>query len=121
VNVARRARASLVIVVGVEHVIALANGEAFDGKMVINAHGAVFGPVSTQHRDLSVEGIAYADEYKGNAVAAMLAPGSIELRFHKAFADAQIVELIRELVREPDLAFIAKWRVTYQGRVLSIA
>ncbi len=75
------------ILVGVEHLLALANGAVFDGKMVINARGAVFGPVSTQHRELRADGITYADEYKGTALAAMLAPGSIELRFHAAFTD----------------------------------
>ena len=109
-------RADEVILVGVEHLHALANGTAFDGKMVINAHGAVFGPVPKQHRELRADRIAYADEYKGNALAAMLAPASIELRFHAAFTDAQVTELIRTLATEPGLAFIAGWRVTYQGR-----
>ncbi len=109
------------LLVGVGQLIALANGTAFDGKMVINANGAVFGPVSTQHRELRAEGITYADEYKGNALAAMLAPGSIELRFHASFTDAQVAELIRALSNEPELSFLARWRVTYQGRVLDVA
>lgn len=66
------------ILVGTELLHALANGTAFDGKMVINACGAMFGPISKQHRELRAEGITYADDYEGNALAAMLAPGSIE-------------------------------------------
>ena len=109
------------ILVGVEHLLALANGAVFDGKMVINARGAVFGPVSTQHRELRADGITYADEYKGTALAAMLAPGSIELRFHAAFTDAEVAELIRTLANEPELGFLARWRVTYQGRTLDVS
>lgn len=108
------------ILVGVELLHALANRTAFDGKMVMNARGAVFGPVSTQHRELRADGIAYADEYKGNALAAMLAPGVIELRFHAAFDDAQVTALVRELARQPGLAFVATWRITYQGRRLTL-
>jgi hypothetical protein len=105
---------------GLDHLLALADGNAFDGKMVINERGAVFGPVSTQHRDLTAEGVSYADNYKGNAVAAMLAPGKIEVRFHKAFTDEDVARLIRALSAEPNLGFIREWRVTYQGRALNI-
>ncbi|MGE0398939.1 MAG: hypothetical protein AB7T06_19675 [Kofleriaceae bacterium] len=108
------------MVVGIEHLLAIANGTIREGKMVINARGVVFGPVSTQHRDLRADGIRYADDYQGNALAAMLAPNRIELRFHKAFTDVQVVELIRRLTSEASLAFLAHWRVTYQGRDLSL-
>ncbi|HEV7556913.1 MAG TPA: hypothetical protein VGO00_15710 [Kofleriaceae bacterium] len=111
---------ALVLVLGLEHLVALADGTAFEAKMVINERGAVFGPVSTQHRDLRAEGIVYADDYKGNAVAAMLAPDKIEVRFHKAFTDDDLVRLIRALAAEPDLGFIRRWRATYQGRLLNI-
>jgi hypothetical protein len=108
-------------VVGLGHLLALAEGTTFEGKMVMNEHGAVFGPVSSQHRDLRAEGIAYADDYKGNALAAMLAPSKVEVRFHKAFSDEDVARLIRELSAEPNLGFLREWRATYQGRPLNIS
>lgn len=108
------------LLAGLEHLFALVEGTAFEGKVVINERGAVFGPVSTQHRDLRADGIAYADDYKGNALAAMLRPGEIEVRFHKAFTDDEVACLIRALSTEPQLAFVLQWRTTYQGRRLDI-
>jgi hypothetical protein len=105
--------------VGVELLRALEDGQAFDGKMVFNANGAVLGSVSTQHRELRAEGIAYADEYKGNAMAAMLARRTIEIRFHRDFTDAQVSDILRALASQPGLEFLASWRATYQGRVLA--
>lgn len=107
-------------VVGLDHLLALEEGTTFEGKMVLNESGAVFGPVSTQHRDLRAEGIAYADDYKGNALAAMLGPGKIEVRFHKAFTDEDVTRLILALSAEPNLRFIRQWHATYQGRRLNI-
>ena len=78
------------VLVGLEHLLALVEGTAFEGKMVVNERGAVFGPVSTQHRDLEADGISCADDYKGNALAAMLGAGRIAIRFHKAFTDEDV-------------------------------
>jgi hypothetical protein len=110
----------VMLVVGLHHLVALIDGTAFEAKLVLNASGAVFGPVSVQHRDLRADGIAYADNYKGNAVAAMLGPNKIEIRFHRAFMDDLVVSWIRALARQPGLEPIARWNVTYQGRHLSI-
>jgi len=107
-------------ITGIDHVLALAAGSTVEGKLVLNASGAIFGPVSTQHRDLRAEGIAYADDYKGNALAAMLGPGKIEVRFHRAFTDEDVARLLRALAAEPGLAFLRAWRATYQGRALVI-
>lgn len=109
------------VLIGVEYLHAIASRQAVDGKMVINEHGAVFGPVTTQHRDLRTVEVRYADEYKGNALAAMLAPGRIELRYHAAFTDARVTTILRSLAREPGLALIADWTITYQGLSLSVA
>src|SRR6478672_2981657 len=94
---------------GVDHLLALRDGTVFEGKMVINESGAVFGPVSVQHRDLRAEGIAYADDYKGNALAAMLKRGKIEVRFHKAFTDDDVARLLTELAAQPELGFVLGW------------
>src|SRR5215470_10336923 len=55
----------------------------FSAKMVCNEDGAIFFPASQQHREQKVENVSYEDDYAGNAVAAMLAPQSIEIRYHR--------------------------------------
>jgi hypothetical protein len=65
---------------------------------------------------MKAEGISYEDNYKGDAMAAMLMPGLIEIRNHKAFADAEVARIVGRLLQRPELAFMAGWRVTYQGR-----
>lgn len=69
------------LLLGVDHLKALEEGTATDGKMVINERGAVFGPVSTQHRDLKAEGIVYADEYRGRR--ALRAAAREDVRGHR--------------------------------------
>lgn len=108
-------------VVGVEYVLAIEQGLAGEAKLVLNDHGAVFGSVRTQHRDLRIEGVAYADEYKGNALAAMLGRGSIEFRYHAGFGRDDVTRMMRALVREPALAALRSWRVTDEGRALDLS
>lgn len=90
----------------------------FSAKMVLNGEGAIFFPVSGEHRDHSAPGIRYADNYQGNALAAMLSPQLIEVRYHAAFKDEEVADIIRSLAALPELAFLAGWRATYQGRSL---
>lgn len=91
----------------------------FSAKMVFNERGAIFFPVAQQHQDMKGEGLSYQDNYKGNALAAMLAPGRIEIRFHQTYPDAHVTRIIKSLKQQPELAFMADWEVTYQGRNLS--
>jgi hypothetical protein len=106
------------ILLGLDHILGLIEGKVHSGKTVFNASGAIFFPVSKQHSDMKAEGISYEDNYKGNALAAMLAPGKIEIRFHKAFSDERVAAVVRELFSMPELAGMRGWVVTYQGRVL---
>ncbi len=107
------------LLVGVESLARLVAQGGFSAKMVFNAKGAIFFPVTQEHRSRKAEGISYEDNYKGNALAAMLAPGKIEVRYHKAFTDQTVARIIRSLLAHPDLAFMKTWKVTYQGRVLA--
>ena len=88
----------------------------FSAKMVFNAKGALFFPVTNEHRDMKVEGISYEDDYKGDAMAAMLAPGKIEIRFHEQYSDTRVGDIVSSLLSDPSLLFMKEWRVTYQGR-----
>jgi hypothetical protein len=93
----------------------------FSAKMVFNANGAITFPVSEAHRDQKAAGISYADDYAGNALAAVLARGKIEVRYHRDFTDSQVAAIIVALCSQPELSFMRDWRVTYQGRVLSVS
>lgn len=93
--------------------------EHFTAKMVFNEHGAIFFPASREHREQSGPGIRYADNYKGNALAAMLSPGLVEVRYHAAFSDDEVTRILGRLTAAPHAGFLRDWRATYQGRPLS--
>lgn len=106
---------------GLNYITNLASQPHYSAKMVFNANGAIFFPVATQHRDQSGPGIRYADDYKGNALAAMLSPGKIEVRYHRDYSDQQVAEIIASILADPRLAALHSSRVTYQGRELSLS
>ena len=58
---------------GLDLISQLATQDHYQAKMVFNAHGVIFFPTSQEHRDQSGPNISYADNYKGNALAAMTA------------------------------------------------
>lgn len=88
----------------------------FEAKMVFNKYGAIVFPASLQHREQKAEQISYEDDYKGNALAAMLRPGEIEIRFHKCMADEDVRQILRAILNDGPLAAMRGWRATYQGR-----
>lgn len=104
----------------IEYIQRLVTQESFSAKMVFNASGAIFFPVSRQHRDMKHAGISYEDDYKGNALAAMLAPGKIEIRFEESYSDSWVTTIVKTLLSSPELSFMAGWQVTYQGRTLIV-
>lgn len=108
------------MVIGIEYLDALHASRVADAKMVFNARGAIIFPARLQHRDMKVEGISYEDNYAGNALAAMLRPSEIEVRFHQAFDDREVARIIARLLAQPELASLAIAQVTYQGRPLKV-
>jgi hypothetical protein len=89
---------------------------AFEAKCIFNDEAIAFFPVSKQHKEVKTYGLSYEDDYQGNALAAMVKPGMVEIRFHKAFTDAQIRLIWNQITAHPDAAFLQGWKVTYQGR-----
>jgi hypothetical protein len=87
------------VVVGADLLASLAAGEVPALKMVFNASGAIIFPAEEQHRDQKAPGISYEDDYRGNALAALLRSGEIEIRFHRDFSDARVKEIVARLVR----------------------
>ena len=109
------------LVIDAEYLASQVARGSFSAKMVFNANGAVFFRADQQHRDQKAAGISYEDDYAGNALAAMLSPGKIEVRWHQAFSDQRVTEIIGALMRQPQLSFMRGWQVTYQGRTLAPA
>jgi hypothetical protein len=108
------------VLIGVEFMLSLVEEDHFSAKLVFNESGAIFFRTNQQHCDQKAEGISYEDNYKGNALAAMLAPGKIEIRYHKHFSDNQVASIVASLMEQPILSFMKGWQVTYQGQALSV-
>src|SRR5688500_2547899 len=106
---------------GIDYARELANGSRATAKVIFNASGAIVFPASEQHRDQKTVGVSYEDDYKGNALAAMISKRQMEIRFHRNFSDAQVESVVSSLLQHPELSFIREYRVTYQGRELSLS
>jgi len=87
-------------------------------KCIATASIAVFFPGSVQHRDVKQEGASYEDDYRGNAMAATITPGAIDIRFHKAFPDDSVRTIFQRLLKCEEMAWAAGFTVRYQGRVI---
>lgn len=93
-------------------------GECSGAKPVLNFSGAICFPMEQQHRDQRAAGLCYADESAGNALAAVIRPGKIEIRLHSNFSDVAVAGLIRQLCAQPGLAGLRDWDHSYHGRQL---
>jgi len=107
-------------VLGAELLERLVAGDTHEAKMVFNERGAIVFPISSQHRDVKMEGISYEENYMGNALAAILRRDAIEIRFHRAFNDAAVARIVGTLVKLPEFSCLATARVTYQGRAMVV-
>lgn len=87
-------------------------------KCIVNSDAAIFFPGSVQHRDVKREGVSYEDDYRGNAMAAVVKPNKIEVRFHSHYSDETVKRIFSELLRLPELEWASGSTVEYQGRRL---
>jgi len=71
-----------------------------------------------QHRDMKIGGLSYEDDYLGNALACVIKPGEIEVRYHQDYSDAVVLEIFRDLLGQAVGSGLAGFRVSYQGRML---
>jgi hypothetical protein len=108
------------IVHGAAHLEEVIAGRVHDAKMVFNDRGAIVFPTKRQHKEMKVEGISYEDDYRGNALAAMLRRNAIEIRFHRAYDDRAVTRIVSRLLTTPELARLAMAHVTYRGRPITI-
>ena len=107
-------------ITGADYLERVSRAESFTAKMVFNDSGAFIFSAQSQHREMKAPGISYDHDARGNALAAMLKPRLIEIRFDPRFSDDRVVGIIRKLLASPELSFVKGWKVTYQGRVLSL-
>jgi hypothetical protein len=107
-------------IIGADYLQRLDQAGNFTAKMVFNDHGALIFSVQSQHRDMKGPGISYDHDGGGNALAAMLKPALIEIRFDARFNDDRVTGILRKLLASPELAVMKGWKVTYRGRALGI-
>ena len=72
------------IALGLETISSEIEAEGYFIKCIVNSSAAIFFPGSVQHRDVKRSGVSYEDDYQGNAVAATIRPGIIDIRFHRS-------------------------------------
>lgn len=87
-------------------------------KLLANETAAHFFPYTTEHRDVRIPGLKYEDDSAGNALAAMVKPGVIEVRHHRAFSDQRVRDIAARIVVDPVGEFAAAFAIHYQGRIL---
>jgi hypothetical protein len=87
-------------------------------KFVLNETGVLFFPATQQHRDMKLPGVSYEEDHRGNAVAGLMMPGRVEIRYHSGFSEERIRGLWRRLLADPALAGSDCGRLYYQGREL---
>ncbi len=104
------------IVYGFDSIAPMLDNEGYLFKLLANDTGVVLFPHTTEHRDATQSGIKYADDSRGNALAAMIKPGRIEFRFHRGFSDDRVKQLAERILALPELQFASGATVTYQAR-----
>jgi hypothetical protein len=107
-------------IIGIERIFPITADDHYLFKAIANESDAIFFPSTIEHRDAGQSSIRYADNYEGNALAAMIKPGHVEFRYHKQFSDNRVRKIAVELLSHPALAFAATFSVTYQNRLLVV-
>ncbi|MEP3482407.1 MAG: hypothetical protein ABJZ55_24410 [Fuerstiella sp.] len=106
------------IVYGFDSIALLLENDGYLFKLLANDTGVVLFPQTTEHRDATQSGIKYADDSRGNALAAMVKPGRIEFRFHRGFSDDRVRQLAHRMLALPELQFAIGATITYQARTV---
>ena len=94
----------------------LLKGESKNLKFILNESAIIFFPGTQQHRETKMEGLSYEDDYRGNAVAGLVASDRVEIRFHSAFSDERMRNIWSRVLAIPEVASAARGGVYYQGR-----
>ncbi len=106
------------IVCEFDSIAPLLESDGYLFKLLANDTGVVLFPHTIEHRDATQPGIKYADDSRGNALAAMVKPGRIEFRYHRGFSDDRVKQLSERMLALPELQFASGSTITYQARTL---
>ena len=88
-------------------------------KFLLNDSAIAFFPSAQQHRDFKLEGLSYEDDYRGNALAGLVTPERVEIRFHQAFSDERVNCLWSRVLALPEIASAGLGSLSYQGRQIA--
>jgi hypothetical protein len=105
-------------VYGLDAIRSQIDSGGYEVKLVAHDQAVVLLPRTSEHREAKIPGLSYEDDSRGNAMAAMMSPGRIEFRYHRAFSDERVRQIALAMLHHPDLGFAKHFQVTYQGRVL---
>ena len=105
-------------VIGLDTVLKSAQETHHQYKFIFNQQGIIFFPAVFEHRSQKAEGISYEDEYRGNALAAIVNDGRVEIRFHRGFERHRVKEIIHDILSLPDVASLSLRTFSYQGKPL---
>lgn len=106
--------------VGLDLLEATLRGTTHSAKMVFNEHGAIVFSAGSQHRDMKLDGVSYEDDYNGNALAAMIMPCKIEVRYHARFKAPQVAALLNRFLGGAGLLPFPGLTLTYQGKAVTL-
>lgn len=87
-------------------------------KAILNEHGVAFFSRKTEHRTVKFDGMSYEDDYKGNALAAIITDGRIEMRNHRDYSSGRVGLIMSSLRERPELQCIRNFSVQYRGEML---
>jgi len=88
-------------------------------KFLINESGIAFFPASQQHRDYKTHGMSYEDDYRGNALAGVVTPDRVEIRFHRDYSDDRVRNLWSRVRPHSEIASAELGPLFYQGRKIN--
>lgn len=106
--------------IGLDSILHIIADMHYQFKAIVNESVAIVFPATTEHRDAGQANIRYADNYEGNALAAMIKSGLVEFRYHQQFTDERVRKIAAEFLSHPSLAFASTFGVTYQNRVIIV-
>jgi hypothetical protein len=87
-------------------------------KVVMNDSCAVFFSGKIQHSTVKRDGLSYEDDYKGNALAAIITDRRMEIRNHNDFGVPHVHEIVKILLQHPGLELLRDFDITYRGNKL---